>query len=215
MAGMCDVPIPPTILATSASDGRQPRAEFFDAHPGLLRAHVLDVEPEDARELREVIDVAAGGNHRQYVAATNRVALRGVEPVPAAVILLIAQERHAVLRVVEREAHLVECIATACRGAVENSGAPDFATVWRGLERRCFPGLGHGRSMPPRGSADIRKATYAAGEWLPSMDRMGRRPTLHAHRCNWTCSPNDWLACRCVCFCEVMRCMPMASREGK
>ena len=41
----------------------------LDAHAGLLRADVLHVEAEDAGELGEVVDVAAGLDHLEHVAA--------------------------------------------------------------------------------------------------------------------------------------------------
>jgi len=49
--------------------------EGFDAHAGLLRTNVLDIEAEDARELGEVVDVAASCQKLEHIAVLDRRAL--------------------------------------------------------------------------------------------------------------------------------------------
>src|SRR6188768_742332 len=120
MAGMCEVPMPPTIRATSISRSAQHGAEVLDAAPGLLGADILHVQAEDPGELGEVVDVAAGGDQRQHVAAPDCLALRLVESVLPAIRILVTQELGAVMRLVERETHLVEWIAATRRVAIAN-----------------------------------------------------------------------------------------------
>src|SRR6185436_7527862 len=160
IAGMWEVPMPPMMRATSASSREQPLAEFIDAHAGLLGAHILHVEPEDAGEFGEVVDVAARRDHRQYVAAAHSLALLEVESVFPAIRILVLAERLTIGRLIERETHLVQRVAAARGAAVENGGAPDLATVCQGLECGCFPSLGHAPSMAPRAAANMRRATY-------------------------------------------------------
>ena len=93
MAGMCEVPIPPTMRRhVQLSRRAQHGAEFFDAAAGLLGADVLHVETEYAGEFRQVVDVAAGVDHRQHVAAPHGVALCVVQAVLAAIRLLVTPE---------------------------------------------------------------------------------------------------------------------------
>ena len=81
--------------------------ERVDAHAGLLRANVLHVEPEDAGELGEVVDVAAGREQLEHVAIFDGGALLGVEAVLRTIGVLVLEKRSAVLFAVEGETHAV------------------------------------------------------------------------------------------------------------
>ena len=70
IAGTCDVQTVPTSLRhRSVRRSLELRAECFDAQPRLLRSYVLHAEPEDPCQLREVIDVTAGLEQCEHVAA--------------------------------------------------------------------------------------------------------------------------------------------------
>ena len=103
--------------------------ERLDRHAGLLRADVLHVEAENAGELGEVIDVAAGLDQLEHVAALHRRALLGRQAVFGAVGVLVAEERRAVLRAVEREAHAVERVALLRLIAVEQRRARNLVAA--------------------------------------------------------------------------------------
>ena len=69
------------IVAMITSRCLQLGLEVLDRHAGLLRADVLHVETENAGELGEVVDVAAGGDHLEHVAVLDGLrAARGVRP---------------------------------------------------------------------------------------------------------------------------------------
>src|SRR6185503_10648270 len=123
---MCEVQIAPSSLAMLLTRRAEPRAELFDRHAGLLCADVLHAEPEDAGELREVVDVAARMNEREHVAPPNCFALLAGEAVRAAITVLVAQECNAVFRSIERVTHLVERVSFLGFRAVEDHGARDL-----------------------------------------------------------------------------------------
>ena len=94
--------MPPMILAIcSFPCCEQHLLEVFYAHAGLLGAHVLDAESENAGELGEVIDVAARGYQVEDVALAYRFALLVVQAVLPAVGIFIGQELLAIAGVVE------------------------------------------------------------------------------------------------------------------
>src|SRR4029077_8088186 len=88
--------------------GGELRLERVDGRAGLLRADVLDVETENPGELGEVVDVAAGLDHREHAAAPPRRALLVGEVELPAIGVFVAHEGRAVLGAVEGEAHAVE-----------------------------------------------------------------------------------------------------------
>src|SRR5690606_28300846 len=137
IAGTCDVVMAPTIVAMASvpPGGRQPGLERFLGHAGLLCADVLHVEAEDAREFRQVVDVAACLDQLEDVAVANRLALLRAQAVLLAVGVLVAQELGAVGRIVEREAHPVQRITLARLLAIEDgrSRYPAFLGVHPGL----------------------------------------------------------------------------------
>src|SRR6476661_3115630 len=81
--------------------GGELRLERVDGRAGLLRADVLDVETENPGELGEVVDVAAGLDHREHAAAPDRGALLLAEAELPAIGVLVAHEGRAVLGAVE------------------------------------------------------------------------------------------------------------------
>src|SRR5579862_1482271 len=98
--GICEVETEPMIRAISLSRFEQLGFERIDAHAGLLRTDILNAEAEDAGELRKIVDVAAGFDHREDVALAHRFALLGIEAVFRAISYLVAQESGAVFGVV-------------------------------------------------------------------------------------------------------------------
>ena len=61
---------------TASGVSAQLGLKFFFAHAGLLGADVLHVEAKDARELGQVIGVAACSDQRQHLARADRGFLR-------------------------------------------------------------------------------------------------------------------------------------------
>src|SRR3954462_14557458 len=81
--------------------------EGFDGHSGLLRAEVLYIESEDARQLCQIIDVAAGIYHLEHIAMLDCRALIRCQPELVAIAIFVVQKRRAIVGTIEREAHLV------------------------------------------------------------------------------------------------------------
>src|SRR5271165_832360 len=138
MAGMCDVASAPMILAMidmSFSShrfglfvlGDEASLERLLAHAGLGGAEVLHVEAEDAGELSEIVDIAAGREQAEHVARPDRLRLLAVEAVGEHVGLFVGPEGGAIRRVVEGEAHLVERVAALGHRAIERRRAEDFS----------------------------------------------------------------------------------------
>jgi hypothetical protein len=93
---------------------------------GLLRPDILNIEAVNPGELRQVIDIAAGFDHRQHVARPDRRLLLRRQAELCAIGLWIAHELGAVLSAVEGEAHSVQRQAFLRLGAVENRGSGDL-----------------------------------------------------------------------------------------
>jgi len=135
MAGTCDVVMAPSTWH---------RLERVLAHARLLRADVLHVELKYPGQLGQEIDVATGSNELKHVATLHRSNLLSSEPVLRAIGGLVADERVAVGGVVERVAHLVECVATPGHRPVEERRARDVRFTRCG-GHRCFSCMSVGR----------------------------------------------------------------------
>src|SRR5262245_55485931 len=97
IVGMCDVVSPPTMRAISLPLLPELLFELLDSHPGLLGTHVLNGQPEDAGELGEVVDVAAGRDQVEDITVADRRFLAVVQAVARHVRLLVKPEGLAVL----------------------------------------------------------------------------------------------------------------------
>src|SRR6516164_155889 len=152
MPGIWEVATAPMMVAMGLpACGEQPRLEFLDREPCLLRADVLNVQAKYAGELGEVIDVAAGRDHRQHVTARHRAPLLIGQPETPAVGGLIPQESRAVCGIVERVTHLVERVALHGLLPVEYRGSPDGLLCCHTIPRLAVE---HGMSPAVRGSWD-------------------------------------------------------------
>src|SRR5271165_908549 len=128
MAGTCEVEIPPRIsdMRPSLVDGgvefgvrRQARFELLDAETCLLCADVLHIQAKYPCKFGQVVDVAAGCQQLQYTAVLDRQPLLIAQAIAVAIGSLVRHEFPAVLRIVERIAHLVERITLARHEPVE------------------------------------------------------------------------------------------------
>src|SRR6187551_294226 len=156
---------------SSSTRHGEPRAKLFNGDAGLLGADVLHAEPEDPRELGEVVDVAAAMDECEHVAPPNGVALLGREAVSAAIGLFVAHEREAIPGGIERVAHLVQRVALLGFHAVEDHGA-------RNLVRHGFH-----VSHRLRFHTTKSEARAAIGQYVDSLRSAGaRRYKPHSRR---------------------------------
>jgi hypothetical protein len=95
------IPVETTMSGAILARCATRRLEIVKAHAGLERAEILHVEAEDAGQLGQIIDVAAGFDHRQHVAVRHRLALFGRQRELAAIAVLVGAERLAVGSVVD------------------------------------------------------------------------------------------------------------------
>jgi hypothetical protein len=109
--------------------------EFRNAHACLQCAQILDIEPEDAGQLGQIIDIAARLDHAQHIAPRHCVALLGRQVVAPAITLLVGQERGAIGLLVKRKAHGIEFEAATGEFAVEQqrAGDPRRSAILSGL----------------------------------------------------------------------------------
>ena len=68
--------------ALLSSGGDEPRLEFLDRHTRLLCAEVLHVQPEDAGEFGEVVDVSAESEQPEDVLVVDGSLLRRAQSIP-------------------------------------------------------------------------------------------------------------------------------------
>src|SRR5581483_1315895 len=134
ISGTCDVATAPTTFAMALLRpfASQHRPELLFGHARLLRADLLHVEAEDPGELRQIVDVPPRLDQGDDVAVLDRLSLFGRQAVFRAVRLLVLEERGAVLRGVERVAHLVE------RVPLHRSPSVEQDRVWNVAAERGF-----------------------------------------------------------------------------